>query len=243
MIPHLASGGSEVVFVPQEETGEGSISMKNLNPLLELGSRCDMVVLGPGLSLVEETQDLARALASRLERPLLVDGDGLTAVSRDLEVIRNRRAPTVLTPHPGEMSRIAGRSVQELLDDPVRILQETAADLGAVIVLKGAHSLVGFPDARVFVNLSGNSGMATAGTGDVLTGTIAAMHGLGLDIAEAARKGVFLHGVAGDLAALDLGPDGITAGDVLDALPLALKAEREGLDEELADRYRGPSLV
>ena len=243
MVPHLASGGSEIVFVPQEETAGGSISMGNLDALLDLGSRSDMVVLGPGLSLVEETQDLARALASRLERPLLLDGDGLTALSGDLDLLRNRSAPTVLTPHPGEMSRLTGKTVPELESDPVRTLQNTCADLGAVIVLKGAHSLVGFPDARVFLNMSGNSGMATAGTGDVLTGTIAAMHGLGLGIPEAVRKGVFLHGLAGDLAAEDLGPDGITARDVLDALPLALKADREGLDDDLAGRYRGARLV
>jgi len=243
MIPHLASGGSEIVFVPQKETAGGSISMENLDDLLDLGARADVVVLGPGLSLVEETQDLARALASRLERPLLVDGDGLTALSGDLDLLRNRKAPTVLTPHPGEMFRLTGKSVPELEADPVRILQNTCADLGAVIVLKGAHSLVGFPDAEVFVNMSGNSGMATAGTGDVLTGTVAAMHGLGLDIPEAVRKGVFLHGLAGDLAAEDLGPDGMTARDVLDALPLALKADREGLDEAPARRYSGARLV
>ncbi len=243
MVPTLAAAGSEIVFVPQKETAQGSIALENLEGLLDLGSRADMVVLGPGLSLVEETQDLVRALAARLECPLLLDGDGLTAVSRDPDVLRKRRAPTVLTPHPGEMTRLTGGTVSGLEQDPVGILRSTAADLNAVIVLKGAHSLIGLPGGRVFVNMSGNSGMATAGTGDVLTGAIAAMLGLGLDLPEAVRKGVFLHGVAGDLAAEDLGEDGITAVDILDALPLALKAEREGLEPELADRYLGVRLV
>lgn len=243
MIPHIASSGSEIVFAPQKESPQGSISLDNLAALLELGSMADMVVLGPGLSLVEETQELVRSLAAQLDRPLLVDGDGLTAVSGDLDILRRRRAPTVLTPHPGELSRITGRPVRELLNDPVRILQETAGDLGVVVVQKGAHSLVGLPDSRVFINMSGNSGMATAGSGDVLTGTIAAMHGLGLDITEAVLKGVFLHGLAGDLAAEDLGVDGITARDILDSLPLALKADREGLDETMAERYAGPHLI
>jgi ADP-dependent NAD(P)H-hydrate dehydratase / NAD(P)H-hydrate epimerase len=202
-----------------------------------------MVVLGPGLSLVEETRELARSLASRLERPLLVDGDGLTALTSDLDILRRRRAPTVLTPHPGELSRITGKPVTQMLNDPVGVLQETAADLGAVTVLKGAHSLIGFPDSRVFINMSGNSGMATAGSGDVLTGAIAAMHGLGLDIPDSVLKGVFLHGVAGDLAAEDRGPDGITARDVMEALPGALKADRAGLDGPMAARYGGPHLV
>lgn len=243
MVPTLAAGGGEIVFAPQRETAEGSIAMENQEALLNMGSGADMAVLGPGLSLVEETQELVRTLASRLDCPLILDGDGLTAISRDLDILRKRRAPTVLTPHPGEMARLTGLTISQLEQDPIRILQNTAADLDAVIVLKGAHSLVGFPDARVFVNMSGNSGMATAGSGDVLTGTIAAMLGLGLDVPESARKGVFLHGLAGDLAAEDLGPDGITAEDILDALPLALKADREGLDEDLAERYLGVHLI
>ncbi|MGD8388966.1 MAG: NAD(P)H-hydrate dehydratase [Desulfobacteraceae bacterium] len=243
MIPHIASQGSEIVFVPQEETTEGSIAGKNRDALLARGAEADMVVLGPGLSLVEETQALARDLAANLDCPLLLDGDGITALCRDLDLLRNRKAETVLTPHPGEMSRITDLSVAEIAQDPIGVLQRTAADLGAVIVLKGAHSLVGQPDGQTAINTSGNSGMATAGSGDVLTGTIAAMKGLGMDIPSAVRKGVFLHGLAGDLAADDLGPDGITAQDILDALPLALKADREGLDDDLRRRYRGAQLI
>jgi len=243
MVPFISSKASEVVFVPQEETNQKSISLKNLDALLELGAAVDMVVLGPGISLVQETQELARRLAAGLEKPLLLDGDGITALCGDLDILRRRGAPTVLTPHPGEMSRITGRAVPELLADPVTLLQETAADLESIVVLKGAHTLVGLPDGRVFINLSGNSGMASAGSGDVLTGTIAAMTGLGLTLPDAVRKGVFVHGVAGDIASRELGPDGMTAQDILDALPFALKHEREGLEEDLAERYAGPVLV
>jgi NAD(P)H-hydrate epimerase len=243
MTPFIAAKGSEIVFVPQRETAEGSISLGNLDALLDLGSRADMVVLGPGLSLAEETGELARRLARDLPRPLLLDGDGLTALASHPDILRARSGDTVLTPHPGEMSRITGIPVPDLLQDPVRILRETAADLRAVIVLKGAHSLVGLPDGRVFINMSGNSGMATAGSGDVLTGTIAAMNGLGLPIPEAVLKGVFIHGLAGDLAAEDLGPDGMTAQDILDALPLAVKADREGLDEDHRHRYAGARVI
>ena len=206
-----------------------------------------MVVLGPGLSLEAETQQLARELAAEIEKPLLIDGDGITAICQDLQIIKNRKAETILTPHLGEMARITGMDVGEIDANRVDVLQRTARELNATIVLKGAHSLIGYPDERVFINMSGNPGMATAGSGDVLTGTIAAMFGLGLSLQDAVRQGVFVHGLAGDLAADDAAPlvgeDGITAQDILDCLPPAVKAVREGLDERLRDRYTGARVI
>jgi NAD(P)H-hydrate epimerase len=243
MTPFLATRGSEIVFVPQAETAEGSLSLKNRKALLELAGRVDMVVIGPGLSLAHETQRLVMELVAGIEKPLLIDGDGITALAGNPEIIRNRRAATVLTPHPGEMSRITGKSVSEIERGRIPVLQETAADLRAWIVLKGARSLIGTPGERVYINLSGNAGMATAGSGDVLTGAIAAMFGLGLFLEESVRKGVFIHGLSGDLAAADKGEDGITAQDILNYLPYAMKADRDGLDETLAERYEGPAVV
>jgi ADP-dependent NAD(P)H-hydrate dehydratase / NAD(P)H-hydrate epimerase len=244
LIPAIAQKGGEIVFVPQRETAAGSLSGDNYETLLALSATMDMVVIGPGLSLDEETQSLTRALVQDISRPLLIDGDGLTAVASRLELIRERKAPTILTPHLGEMARISGKSVADIRRDRIRILQETAADLQAVIVLKGAHSLVGMPDGRVYVNLSGNAGMATAGSGDVLTGTIAAMYGQGLPLEEAVCKGVFIHGLSGDLAAEARGEDGMTAQDILEFLPEARKADRgAGFPEHLRHRYDGPEVL
>ena len=237
MIPYLAAKASEVVYVPQVETDSGSIALSNKSALLELIDKMDFVVMGPGLSLHAETRRLVQELAVTIEKPLLIDGDGLTAISDDLGAIRNRKQPTVLTPHLGEMARLTGLSIGEIADDKVAILRRTTVDLGATIVLKGAHSLVGYPDERVFINMSGNSGMATAGSGDVLTGAIAAMHGSGLAVADAVRQGVFVHGVAGDLAAMDIGEDGMTAQDILNHLPNAMHAIRTGLNVSLQSRY------
>ena len=241
--PFIATKGSEIVFIPQRETQAGSIALQNKRALLEVVERMDMVVLGPGLSLDEETQQLARELAQEIDRPLLIDGDGITALCKDLQIIKERRAETILTPHLGEMSRITRINVRDIDVNKIEVLQQTARELDAIVVLKGAHSLIGYPDERVFINMSGNSGMATAGSGDVLTGTIAATFGLGLSVPDAVRKGVFIHGLSGDLAALDKGEDGMTAQDILDHLPLAVKADREGLPEMVRERYAGARVV
>ncbi len=236
VVPGLASQAGEIVFVPQKETASGSISLRNRAALLELAGKVDLVVLGPGLSLAEETQKLVRELAAKIEKPVLIDGDGITAVGKNPRFLKKRRYETVLTPHAGEMSRITGKSVDAIEKDPIGILQETAAALDSIIVLKGAHTLVGFPDGRVFVNMSGNSGMATAGSGDVLTGAIGAMFGLGLPLQEAVRAGVFIHGLAGDIAAAGKGEDGMTARDIMEGLPKAVAMVRAGDLGEIAEK-------
>jgi len=180
---------------------------------------------------------LVRELALEIQKPLLIDGDGITAISKDIELIKRRKSETILTPHLGEMSRITKEEISEINKNKVGVLQETAKELNAIIVLKGAHSLIGYPDETVYINLSGNPGMATAGSGDVLTGTIVAMFGLGLTLKDAARMGVFMHGLAGDLAAADKGEDGITAQDIMDYLPATMKHYREDFEEITENLY------
>jgi yjeF C-terminal region, hydroxyethylthiazole kinase-related/yjeF N-terminal region len=239
----LANKGSEIVFIPQKETSSGSIALENEDELLRLSERVDMVVIGPGISLDEETQGLVRKLAVEIQKPLLIDGDGITAISEDIEIIKWRKAETILTPHLGEMSRITKMEIGEIRKNKIDILRKTARELNAIIVLKGAHSLIGYPGGAVYINLSGNPGMATAGSGDVLTGTIAAMFGLGLPLEEAVRIGVFIHGFAGDLAAVDKGEDGMTAQDIMDYLPEAAKLYRKNFDEISENLYESIFVV
>ena len=241
--PFIASKGSEIVFIPQKETPSGSIALESKDELLEFSQTVDMVILGPGLSLARETQELVQKLAPKIDKPLLIDGDGITAIAGDLGKIKRREAPTILTPHLGEMSRIAKVEISEISKNKLAVLQRMAKELNAIIILKGAHSLIGYPDGTVFINVSGNSGMATAGTGDVLTGTIAAMYGLGLPLEDAVRIGVFIHGFSGDVAAVDKGEDGITAQDILDYLPETVKLYRDNFPEISENLYESIFVV
>ncbi len=233
----VATKGSEIVFLPLQPTEQGSVALSNLEKLLELTEEVDLVVIGPGLSLNLETQELVRRLVRRARKPVLIDGDGLTALAPEVEILPSREAPTILTPHLGEMSRLVEMPIPYIKEHRVEVLRQAAQEWKVYVVLKGAHSLIGYPDGHVFINLSGNSGMATAGSGDVLTGTIAAAYGQGMDIDEAVPAGVFLHGLAGDLAAEEKGEDGITAEDILEYLPLAVDVFREQYDDLLEDYY------
>ena len=235
--PFIANKGSEIVFLPQKETESGSLALDNFEDLMELSRGMDMVVLGPGISLDEEAQELARRLVASLDKPLLIDGDGLTAIAGRPELVNSRTAPTVLTPHPGEMARLMGIRVSDVQADRIGVLREATEMWNSYIVLKGSHSLIGHPDGTVYINLSGNAGMATAGSGDVLTGTIAAMFAAdGFDFPDAVRMGVFIHGFAGDMAAVSIGEDGMVARDILEFLPEAIDAYRENY-EDIVDNF------
>ncbi len=233
IIPYIASRCSEVVYIPLEETSEGSIARGNYEYILKIIDMydVDIVALGSGVSLNEETQELMRDLVGSIGKPVIIDGDGITAISKDLNVVKSRKASTVITPHLVEFSRLTNLSIKDISEDPVRILRKFCKDLNSYIVLKGAHTLIGFPNGYVYVNMTGNPGMAKAGSGDVLTGTIAAMYGIGYrDVGDAVRMGVLIHGLAGDLASEELGEDGITPDDIMNYLPKAMKVLREDLD-------------
>ncbi|MEM4514183.1 MAG: NAD(P)H-hydrate dehydratase [Ignisphaera sp.] len=240
VIPFIAAKCSEVVYVPLEETEEGSISFKNYNRIIELIEELgiDVTAIGPGTSLNEETQLLIRELIEAIDRPTIIDGDGITAISKDVERVKKRKAPTVITPHLVEFSRLTGLDIKTLQEDPIGSLRKTCKDLNAYIVLKGAHSLIGYPDGRIYINMTGNPGMAKAGSGDVLTGTIAAMYGIGFkDVGDATRMGVLVHGLAGDIAAQKLGEDGVTPDDILNNLPDAIKILRENIDKIMENYF------
>jgi len=231
LIPVLSSTNRETVFLPLAETPEGTIDKSNLSVLLKAGEKSDGIIIGPGLSLNIDTAQLIRDFVKSYNKFLLIDGDGISAIAGNEELISRRKLPAVLTPHMGEMSRLCGYSIKEIKNNPVQILKNCALKYNSIIVLKGAHSLIGFPDGKVLLNLTGNSGMGTAGSGDILTGVIAAFSAMGMSVSDAVINGVFVHGAAGDFAAEILGKDGITASDILNKIPLTVKKYRENYND------------
>jgi hydroxyethylthiazole kinase-like uncharacterized protein yjeF len=237
----IGKKGRELVLLPQKETNAGSISKNNLKDLIEFSKNVDFVVMGPGLSLDKETQELVRSLITKIKKPLLLDGDGLTALKGNLDILKKRKNLTVLTPHPAEFIRLFGGKTKETKTNRVQIMREKSALYGCFIVFKGANSLIGCPDGEVFINLTGNPGMATAGSGDVLTGIIAAMFKAVPGDTEkkmfknAVRTGVFIHGLAGDSAARKKGEDGITATDILNSIPETIRKYRKEGDSLISN--------
>jgi NAD(P)H-hydrate epimerase len=185
------------------------------------------VALGPGLGESDATAGAVRELVERLgDVPLVLDADGLNAFAGRLAELAGRRAPAVLTPHPGEMARLLGTTSAEVQADRVAAARRAARASGAVVILKGHQTLVAEPEGGVSVNPTGNPGMASGGSGDVLTGLVAALLAQGYEAPVAAELGVFLHGLAGDLALVDGAPEALAAGDLIDALPRAFAALR-----------------
>ena len=173
------------------EDGDGHLDATGVEPVLQAVGRADAVVLGPGLSKDPDAQALARAVVTRIDVPLVIDADGLNALAGRLEEIAQRRWPTVLTPHAGELGRLLGFDSAEIERYRLRYVREAAARAKAFVVLKGDDTLVAAPSGRVAISRGGAPGLATAGTGDVLAGVIGAMLAKGMPVAQGACAGVY----------------------------------------------------
>jgi len=200
----------------------GMLSPEAVPAAIKAVARADAVVLGPGLGRTEGAQALVRELVQRIDVPLVIDADGLNALAGQLELLRHRRWPTVLTPHAGELARLLEVASEEVGRARLAHARAAAARSRALVVLKGDDTLVAAPSGRVAVSPGGAPGLATAGTGDVLSGVTGAMLAKGLSHAHAACAAVYGHLRAGQRAAEPHGPDGVIATDVIAALPAAL---------------------
>lgn len=220
LAPIAAIKCTEVITAPLPSTENGNPSIEARDYLSEASHEADAVILGPGLPTAGETGELLRLLIPEIYAPLILDAGGLTAMGTNHKPLAKRRKATVLTPHPGEMSRINGKRVDEILQDRPAAARALAEATEAIVVLKGAGTVVSNGN-ETWTNETGNPGIATAGSGDVLSGVLAALLAQGLEPYDAARLGAYLHGLAGDLATAALGPHGVIASDIVERLPAA----------------------
>jgi NAD(P)H-hydrate epimerase len=232
-VPILAAMQPEYMTVPLEETAAGTIDFAAADRVLEL--QADVIAIGPGLGQDPSTAAFVHAVVERAGVPLVLDADGLNAFTSDPDRLVGRDGVDVIvTPHPGEMARLLGISVEEVQSDRLEHARAFASSHRVHVVLKGHRTIVAGPESRAFVNLTGNPGMATGGTGDLLTGMIAAWFAQLLDAEAASKLAVYLHGTAGDLAEADESDASLIAtdlaahlGDALNELTARRRVKRE----------------
>ncbi|MEJ2253531.1 MAG: NAD(P)H-hydrate dehydratase [Nitrospirota bacterium] len=223
---------TEEMTLPLEDTGRGSLARGALTGILEfLDERADVLALGPGIGRDRETAEMVRELLPRCAAPMVVDADGINALEGKAALLRKARAPVILTPHPGEFSRLTGMGVKEIESDRVEAALRFAKTSGAYIILKGVPTVVADPAGEALLNPTGNAALAKGGTGDVLTGMVAALLGQGLSPLEAAVLGVYAHGLAGEIAACEKDMRSVLATDVADAVPGVFGRLTEGFDD------------
>jgi NAD(P)H-hydrate epimerase len=219
----MASKLTEVMVRPFFETRDFSLSLMAENDILNFTEKCDAVAMGPGMSQNKETQSLIRNIVTRCRKPIVMDADGINAMVGYPDILKNRKCPLILTPHPGEMARLTGKDAADVQNDRKNIALKFANEYNTVLVLKGHNTLVADPAGEFYVNETGNAGMATGGTGDVLAGMVASFVGQGLEPVKASALAVYFHGLAGDMAVKEKGPLSLIATDLLHKLPEVLK--------------------
>lgn len=202
---------------------DGILSKNAFGKIEEFLKKCDVCLLGCGMSDTDDTRYITEEVIKTCEKPLIIDADGINALSANINVLTNHRQSIVLTPHPAEFARLAHKDLDCVLKNGEALAVDFAKKYDVTVVLKSHRTKVVLPDGRVFSNVLGNSGMATGGSGDVLAGIIASFAGQGIDVCSAAVLGVYIHSLAADMAALKLGEYSLTPTDIVDTLAYALK--------------------
>lgn len=213
---------TEVMTLPVAETRGGSFALKAAAAIKKLIHKADAVAVGPGLSLNKETQQLVRRLLPAVGKPCVLDADGINAFAGRPKKLKGLDFPLVITPHAGELSRLTGIDKSTIVTDRIDAARYVAGELGLVLLLKGAPTVVADASGAVYVNPTGNEGLATAGSGDVLTGVIAGFLAQGLEALRAACCAAYVHGLAADMLRESIGHYGFLAGDVQDMIPVAV---------------------
>ena len=219
----FASALVEVMTEPLRDNVAEEIEALSDDEWRRLLKRKDALLFGPGIGVSPATQNMLRWLLRNLAMPWVIDADGLNNLVLEIDRLRHARVAPVLTPHPGEMARLTGKSAAEVNADRVGIARSFAVEHRCHLVLKGARTVIATPDGKIFINPNGNPGMASAGMGDVLAGILTALLGQELRPEDAMKLGVYLHGFVGDRVAETKGPIGLIASDIIDALPSGMR--------------------
>jgi len=215
---------TEVITVPLPETKQETVAAEAFKKIKDVSDRCDFLLIGPGLSMNSSTQKLVRKLVLSVKQPILLDADGLNAFENNVELLKKRNTESlILTPHLGELSRLLNISVQKIKDNRENFAKDFTREFSLTLVLKGYQTIVVSGGGGIYINDTGNPGMATAGSGDVLSGVIAGLRVQGLNDFEAASLGVYIHGRAGDIAANTKSEISLIAGEILESLPVVFK--------------------
>lgn len=221
--PIAAGAIFESVFFPLEETPDGKISKCNIDFLLCEAEKSSAVLIGCGLSVCDNTEELINSFIENCTKPLVLDADALNCVAKNTDILKKAKAPIIITPHPGEMARLVKSTPKAVNENRAEIAADFAKEYGVVTVLKGSGTIIASPESRVMINRTGNSGMATGGSGDVLAGMTGSLLGQGANAFDAASAAVYLHGLSGDLAAEKLGKISMLPTDLIDEIPQAFR--------------------
>ena len=214
---------TEAMTLPLAESTNRCISNAALNAALEFASKCNVVVLGPGISTNEETKQFVLEFVQNCEVPMVVDADGLNILAEYPHILANAKAKVVITPHAGEMAKLLASTPSKIQEDRLKAAKTAAQRYNCVVVLKGARTLIANPEGMLCINPTGNAGMASGGSGDVLSGIIGAFLARGMQPYNAAAAGVYIHGLAGDIAAQNKGKISLAAGDIIEYLHEAIR--------------------
>ncbi len=213
----------EVMYEAVEDDQLGVLTKKSLPQLVALMKDKNVVALGPGLGTADGTKAAVTEIIKKAAAPIVIDADGLNCIADDLTILNGKKLPIVLTPHPGEMSRLTGANIKDIQNDRIKYAKELARARHVYVVLKGHRTVVATPEGAIYINPTGNPAMATAGTGDVLTGVIAGFIAQKIPVEAAVIAGVYIHGMAGDVAAEEVGERGVIASDLIGYIPKVIR--------------------
>ncbi len=213
----------EVITVPLHEMRKGVIGINHIEKIIKGTADADVLTIGPGSGDTSELAEIVRRVLEVVEIPIVLDADGLNVLARNKEWLTSKKSKLVITPHIGEMSRLTGLPIEEIKEDKISIAREFSERWNLITVLKGASTIIASPDGQIYINRNGNPGMATAGSGDVLTGIITGLIAQGIEPFQAAITGVYLHGLSGDRIVKSKGEYGLVAGDIVEELPYTIK--------------------